>query len=258
MSRGPDRSAEGVVKDIHIFSQNVNRNYAHVDYILEALKDTFNILFFQEPPWRVIRQIVSMASEEGDDIMGVPKHPDWLYVVKPPANVQNSHVMAYIHQCLALLCPFWQWDLIDHCDLLVLSLFTWQGMVNLLNIYSDDAHTVINFLAREVDTLPAFIYMGGNFNCHSEVWDLACMSHLLVAQCLLEVASDLGLEWSYPSNPGLTHILYNSDLVGSIIDLVFTVSSVSVSNLPRLDLDCHGPLDHVPISTLLSISESKI
>ncbi|KXN87257.1 hypothetical protein AN958_09033 [Leucoagaricus sp. SymC.cos] len=89
MSRGPTRSAGGVIWDIQIFSQNVNRNYAHVDYILENLKDNFDILFFQEPPWRTIRQMVSMTSEEGDDIIGAPKHPNWLYMI----DIQVSHMV---------------------------------------------------------------------------------------------------------------------------------------------------------------------
>ncbi|KXN84855.1 hypothetical protein AN958_12023 [Leucoagaricus sp. SymC.cos] len=67
--RDPTRSAGGVIGDVCIFLQNVNRNYMHVDYVLEALKDTYNILFFQELPWRTIRQMVSMTSEEGDDVM---------------------------------------------------------------------------------------------------------------------------------------------------------------------------------------------
>ncbi|KXN86757.1 hypothetical protein AN958_09617 [Leucoagaricus sp. SymC.cos] len=175
---------------------NVNRIYAHVDYVLESLKDNFDILFFQELPWRTIRQMVSMTSEEGDDIVGVPKHPDWLYMVRPPTNGQNPRVMAYVHRCLAALHPSMRRDIIDHCDLFVLSLFTTCGTVNLLNIYSDDAHTAINLLARDIDQLPAFVYMGSDFNCHSEVWDPSCMSHPLVAQHLLELASDIGLEWA--------------------------------------------------------------
>ncbi|KXN89369.1 hypothetical protein AN958_05702 [Leucoagaricus sp. SymC.cos] len=258
MSRNPTRSAGGVIRDICIFSQNVNRNYAHVDYVLEALKDNFDVLFFQELLWRTIRQTVSMISEKGNDIMGVPKHPNWLYMVRLPTNGQNPHVMAYIHRHLAVLRPSMWRDIIDYHDLFILSLFTPHGMVNLLNVYSNDTHMVINLLAREVNQLPAFIYIGGDFNCHSEVWDPSCMLHPLVAQHLLELASDVGLEWAQPSNPGLTHILHNPNLARSVIDLIFIAPLISVSDLPQLDLDQHGPLDHVPISTLLPLSEIEI
>ncbi|KXN88315.1 hypothetical protein AN958_07460 [Leucoagaricus sp. SymC.cos] len=258
MPRDPTRSAGGAIGDVRVFSQNVNRNYMHVDYVLEALKDTYDILFLQELPWRTIRQTVLMTSEEGDDVVGAPKHPDWLYMVKLPTNGQNPHVMAYVHWCLAVLHPSMQRDIIDHHDLFVLSLFTPHEMVNLLNVYSDDAHTAINLLSQDIDQLPAFIYMGSDFNCHSEVWDSSCTSHPLVAQRLLELASDVGLEWARPSNPGLMHIPHNPDLAGSVINLVFTAPSASVSDLPRLDLDQCGPSDHVPISTLVPLSEIDI
>ncbi|KXN91250.1 hypothetical protein AN958_01610 [Leucoagaricus sp. SymC.cos] len=234
------RSAGGVIGDVRIFLQNVNKNYVHVDYVLENLKNTFDILFFQELPWRTIRQTVSTTSEGGNDVVGAPKHLDWLYMVRPPTNGQNPCVMAYVHRCLAVLRPSMRRDIIDHCDLFVLSLFTPRGTVNLLNIYSDDAHTAINLLSRDVDQLPAFIYMGGDFNCHSEVWDSSCTLHPLVTQHLLELASDVGLEWARPSNSGMTHIPHNPDLAGSVIDLVFMAPSVSVSDLPQLDLDQHA------------------
>ncbi|KXN81727.1 hypothetical protein AN958_03786 [Leucoagaricus sp. SymC.cos] len=258
MSRGPTRSSGGVIRDVHVFSQNVNRNYAHVNYVLESLKDNFDILFFQELLWRTIRQTVLMTSVEGDDVVGVLKHPDWLYMVRPPTNGQTPHVMAYVYRHLAVLRPSMWRDVIDHHDLLILSLFMPHGTVNLLNVYSDNAHMAINLLAWEVNQLSAFIYMGGDFNCHSEIWDPSRSLHPLVAWHLLELASDVGLEWARPSNPGLTHIPHNPDLAGSVIDLVFTAPSVSVSDLPRLDLDRHGPSDHVLISTLLPLSEIDI
>ncbi|KXN92968.1 hypothetical protein AN958_09092 [Leucoagaricus sp. SymC.cos] len=258
MSSGPTEVSSGVVREVQVFSQNVNRNYAHLDMLLDNIKDTFDIVFIQEPPWRTIRQMVLTTSPEGDDVMGAPKHPTWLYMVRTPTDGRPPHVMAYVHRRLARLRPsMWQ-DIIDHQDIFVLSLFTSKGVVNFLNVYSDNAHTAINLLSREVNVLPAFIYMGGDFNCHSEVWDPSRTSHPLVVQCLLEFASDVRLKWARPSNPGLTHIPHNPDLAGSVIDLVFTGPLSAQSNLPRLDLDHCGPSDHVPISTLVPISESEI
>ncbi|KXN90926.1 hypothetical protein AN958_03201 [Leucoagaricus sp. SymC.cos] len=259
MSSSPTEvSGGGVFQDVHIFSQNVNCNYAHVDYVLENLKDSVDVLFFQEPPWRTIRQTVSIALVESDIVMGAPRYPDWLYMVRPPTDECNPCVIAYVHRCLAHLCPSMQWDIIDHWDIFVLSLFTPKGAVNFLNIYSDNAHTAINLLSQEVNMLPAFIYMGGDFNCHSKVWDPAHTLYPLVAQHLLEFASDVRLEWAHSSNPGLTHTLHNPDLASSVIDLVFMGPLSMLSDLPRLDLNCCGPLDHVPISTLVPISEFEI
>ncbi|KXN83940.1 hypothetical protein AN958_00791 [Leucoagaricus sp. SymC.cos] len=240
MSSSPTEALSGVMRDVRIFSQNVNRNYGHIDMLLDNIKDSFDVIFLQEPPWRTIRQTVSVTLPEGDDVVGTPKHPDWLYMR------------------LACLRPSVQQDIIDHRDIFILSLFTSKGALNFLNIYSDDAHMAINFLAREVDVLPTFVYMGDDFNYHSEVWDGSHTSYPLVTQCLLEFASDIGLEWACPSNLGVTHVPHNPDLADSVIDLVFTGPLSAQSDLPRLDLNCHGPLDHVQISTLISISESEI
>jgi hypothetical protein len=70
-----------------------------------------------------------------------------------------------------------------------------------------------------VDSLLAFHYMGGNFNCHLEVWDSNVSHHQWAAQHLLSVANNLGLEWARPSNHGLTHIPHNSELHGLVITL---------------------------------------
>jgi hypothetical protein len=52
-----------------------------MDYrlILETQKDSFDIIFVQEPPWKVIRKTVLTKNPHRDD--GVPKHPDWLYMI---------------------------------------------------------------------------------------------------------------------------------------------------------------------------------
>ncbi|KXN88530.1 hypothetical protein AN958_07210 [Leucoagaricus sp. SymC.cos] len=258
MSSGPTEASAGVVRDVCVFSQNVNRNYAYLDMLLENIKDFFDIIFLQELPWRTIRQIVSMTSSEGDDVIGAPKHPDWLYMVGTPTNSHPPHIMAYVYQHLAHLHLSIWWDIIDYWDIFVFSLFTLKGVVNLLNVYSDDAHTTINFLSQEVNILPAFIYMGSDFNCHSEVWNSSHTSYPLVVQYLLEFTSDIRLKWAHPSNLGLTHVPHNSDLAGSMIDLVFTGPLSAQSDLLRLDLNHCGPSDHVPISTLIPISESEI
>jgi hypothetical protein len=71
----------GVVKELCILSQNINRNGLHVDMLLETLKDLYDIIFVQEPPWKVIHKTVSMKNPHGDDDVSVPKHPNWLYMV---------------------------------------------------------------------------------------------------------------------------------------------------------------------------------
>jgi len=72
--------------------------------------------------------------------------------------------------------------------------------------------------------------MGGDFNIHSKVWDSNVTNHRWAAITLPEIAADLDLEWTQPSNPGPTFISHNEDLRPSVIDLIFH----QISDLARL------------------------
>ena len=98
MSRGPSGTS-GVIKDIRVFCQNVYRNYEHVDFLLEHCKETYDVLFIQEPPWRTVHQTISTRDPEGDPVVGVPKHPDWLTVVRVSSSPDSPppRVLSYVH-----------------------------------------------------------------------------------------------------------------------------------------------------------------
>ncbi|PPQ91317.1 hypothetical protein CVT25_006545 [Psilocybe cyanescens] len=64
-----------------------------------------------------------------------------------------------------------------------------------MNIYSDETHTAALLLAEEVASLLPFIYMGGDFNIHSQEWDGGHRGHPGVATQLLNTAAELGLQW---------------------------------------------------------------
>jgi len=101
--------------------------------------------------------------------MGAPNHPEWLAIVRPPEADKAPHVMAYVSKHLASYCPaLWQ-DIVNHQDIMLLSLFTGCKPLNLLNIYSDAQHTAITWLSRTHVCLPAIAYMAGDFNSHSAV-----------------------------------------------------------------------------------------
>jgi hypothetical protein len=139
-----------VVKEICVLSQNVNRNGLHVNMLLETQKDSYDIIFVQEPPWKVIHKTVSVTNPHGDDDIGAPKHPDWLYMVQPMVGGDTPHIMAYVHNCLACLRPALRHDIINHCNILILSLHPAGDTVNLMNVYSDDHNYTICRLYEEV------------------------------------------------------------------------------------------------------------
>ena len=109
--------------------------------------------------------------------------------------------------------------------------------------------TLILYLRDHVDELPSFQYMGGDFNVHSRVWDSNVTHHQWAAIILLEIAADVDLEWTQPSNPGPTFISHNEDLRPSVIDLMFHQISDSARSRTNQDPDQKGPTDHIPLTT---------
>jgi len=186
-----------------VHSHNVAKNYMYLDVLLETLYNYFNVLFVQEPPWQTIRQAPSSSNKEGDDVIGAPMHPEWLYMVRPPQDDQAPRVMAFVSKRLEKLCPSMRTDLINHCNIFVLSLFQGNNTYNLMNVYSDADKTAISYLWDHIDELPLFHYMGGDFNVHSSMWDPEVTHHRWAAITLLEITADLDLQWTEPSNPVL-------------------------------------------------------
>ena len=101
--------AQPNVSAVRVFCQNVAKNALHVDALLSELRNKFDVLFLQEPPWRAIRRVPSTTNRQGDEIVdeivGAPKHPDWLTVVRPPTDDEAPRVLAYVHNRLTQLRP---------------------------------------------------------------------------------------------------------------------------------------------------------
>lgn len=194
-----------------IITFNVAKNFGHMDTVLQTCKNRYDIMFFEEPSWRVIRKAPSTHNREGNDVVGAPSHLDWITIVRA-TGVEDKVcplIMAYVSTRLKPWRPSYRRDLIDHCNVLPLSLFIEERTVNIMGVYSDDAHTTIRLLSQKADSLPSFEYIGGNFNCHSKEWDPAVPHHRMAAISLLDTAATLGTELGIFSNPGPTFIPHN-------------------------------------------------
>ena len=80
-------------------------------------------------------------------------------------------VTAYVSSRLKSCCPRVHHNLVDHCDLQLLSVTIGGVEYFLLNVYSDDWTTAIQWLDSNWDSLPSLCWMGGDFNCRDERWD---------------------------------------------------------------------------------------
>ena len=181
---------------VRILSFNVAKNFSYMDTVLQTCKNRFDIIFFQEPSWRLIRKAPSAHNREGEDVVGAPSHPDWLTIVRTagPDDEVCPRIMAYVSTHLKPWRPSYRRDLIDHRDILPLSLFIDEQVVNIMGVYSDDAHTAIRILSEKADSLPPYDYIGGDVNCHSRECDTAVSDHRTTAISLLDTTAKLGTE----------------------------------------------------------------
>ena len=217
-----------VENKIRVISFNVAKNFLLVDSLLNLCVNKFDIIFLQEPAWRTIRMAPSTVSCEGDEVVGAPRHPQWQMMVRPPPPGENPRVMAYVSTRLAALRPAMRRNLVDHRDLLLVSLFGRGQTFNFLNVYNNADGKACTFLEEREMPLP-LVYMGGDFNCHSYMWDPGFPYHHAAAISLLETAAIMGLELVESDNSGPTFISHNPDLRPSVIDLVFVKSEDSIA-----------------------------
>ncbi|CAA7263213.1 unnamed protein product [Cyclocybe aegerita] len=132
---------------------------------------------------------------EGDEVIGAPKHPDWLQMVRIKEG-EVPRMIAYVSTRLSRYRPAMRRDIVDHCDILVLSLFS----------------GAIEHLAARVHSLPPFIYMAGDFNCVLTTWDDYEHGESSTAISLRDTASQIGLELEHDLQGPSDHVPICTDL----------------------------------------------
>jgi hypothetical protein len=83
---------------LRIFCQNVNRNYGYMDTLLASLDDEYDLLFIQEPSWRLIRSAPSSSLCDGEDVIGPPLNPNWGSTSRP-SGLETPPMRAHVFQC---------------------------------------------------------------------------------------------------------------------------------------------------------------
>ena len=194
-----------------------------IDSLLESQKNLYNILFIQEPPWNFIRFAPSTTISGGKEVVSTPIHPDWTQVVQPPqSSEQTPRVMCFIHSRLSRLCFALRRDIVDYRDIQLLSFFNRGRCQFLMNVYSDDLHTAVDFLSNEALNIPHLLYMRGDFNIKDAEWDPFVISlHPTAGQALMDLAESYSLVHSIPVLFVPTHYSDISGHANSVIDLIF-------------------------------------
>jgi len=72
--------------------------------------------------------------------------------------------MCFIYSILSRLHFALKRDIVDHRDIQLLSFFNRGRCQFLMNVYSDNLHTAVDFLAGEALNILNLLYMGEDFN----------------------------------------------------------------------------------------------
>ena len=233
---------------IRVFCQNVNRNYGYMDTLLASLDGMYDLLLIQEPPWAFIRSAPSSSTRDGEDVVGPPISPNWGCVYRQSSLDDPPRVATYFSHRIKPLRPSYRRDLIDHRDILVLSLGLGMGSALFANVYSDDNHTAISALHEGAEVWPNLLVMGGDFNVRHKNWDPDYRPDSNIhAERLVAAADRLGLTRCLPSVAGPTHFPFNRNLSPTVIDLIFVRDELSLQIVHHILPDDRGPSDHAPL-----------
>jgi len=94
-----------------------------VNTILEVKTD-FDVIFIQELPWSTVCSIPSLTNSEGESLVGVTNHLDWLTFIRNPETMNDfSRVAIYINIRLSFLHFSLCRDIINFKDILLVSFF---------------------------------------------------------------------------------------------------------------------------------------
>ena len=135
-----------IFKDIKIFSQNVWKNNLIVNTILES-KFSFDVIFVQELSWTIIHSIPSSKSEEGEELVRVSNHPNWLNFARNSTSNNNSpQVITYVNIRMVSFRFSFHKDILSHRDISLISFFNNNDVFYLMDVYSDSFQTALKYL----------------------------------------------------------------------------------------------------------------
>jgi len=111
------------------------------------LKVDFDIVFIQELSWSTICSLSSSNNCEGEPLVSVTNHLNWLTFSRPSATEYDyPKVAIYINIRLATLHFTLHKDIIDHRDILLISFFNNNDIFWLMKIYSDLSYSALKYL----------------------------------------------------------------------------------------------------------------
>ena len=219
-----------ILKDLKIFSQNIQKNNFLINTIL-GVNHNFDIIFIQKPSWTTIRTIPSSANCKGIPLIDIPNHPNWLTFARESNSASNfPRVIIYINVRLSSFHFSLHKDIISHKDILLVSFFNNNINFWIMNIYSDSSHSTLKYLKDSEANIPNLLIITGDFNIQDSIWDPSFPHYPSISDDLIIIAGSFNLDSSIPTNQVPTKY---SDMVGesnSVINLMFLQSGSTELN----------------------------
>ena len=189
-----------IFKNIKKFSQNFHKNNFIINTILE-MQSSFDIIFIQEPSWFFIWSLPSSKSVEGDELVGVPNHPNWTTFSRNLTNGDDSpRVITYINIRLTPLCFSLYKDIFNNRDISYVSFFNCGLVYFLINVYLDSLQSALKYLKDTKVNINNVLIMTSNFNIRNCNWDPNFHYHSIYKDTLIDIADSFQLDLSKPTN----------------------------------------------------------
>ena len=128
-----------IFKEIKIYLQNICKNNFLINTIFKTYFD-FDIIFIQEPLWSVIQSILSSTNCEGNELIEVPNHLNWIVFSRHSSQTNDfPWVVTYINIHLSFLWfSLWN-DILNHKDISCIFFYNCGLSYFLFNVYSDSS-----------------------------------------------------------------------------------------------------------------------
>ena len=125
----------------------------------------YDIIFIQELSWYTICSIPSSRSCEGESLVSIVNHLNWLTFTRA-SETENDfpRVIIYINIRLSSLCFSLCKDVINHRDILLVLFFNNNDIFWLMNIYSDSSHSALKYFKDTEAYIYNLLIMTGDFN----------------------------------------------------------------------------------------------
>ena len=247
-----------ILKDLKIFSQNIQKNNFIINIILKVYFN-FNIIFIQELSWTTLHSIPSHTNCKGGLLIEIANHPNQLTFAREPDTTNDCpRVVIFINIRLSSFRFSLHKDVINHRDILLTSFFNNGNIFQLMNIYLDSSHSMIKYLKNIEFNFQNLLVITEDFNIQDSLWDPSFNHHSSISDNLFAIVDSFKLSLLYPINQVSTRYSDNTNDSNSVINLMFLHYDFSKLNMHSIHPEWYLMSDHALLTITIPIIEEHI